>query len=47
MSCVAESIVNTPIATHTAGPKPAWIAKKSIASPMPTSTAAIQRRWWR
>jgi hypothetical protein len=44
---VADSIVNTPIATHTDGPKPACIAKWIITIPMPTSTAAIQRRWWR
>ena len=33
MSFVAESAVNTPIASQTSGPKPACIAKYSIAQP--------------
>jgi len=44
MSLVAESIVNSPIATHTEGPKPACIEKWIITMPIATSAAAIQRR---
>ncbi len=44
MSFVADSAVNTPMASHTIGPKPASVAKYSMAHPIATSTAAIQRR---